>query len=71
MRLWIDTDIGDDIDDILAISWALKKGVEIVGISTVYREAEKRLNIVKELLEVANKKEINLYNVDGFLLLVI
>ena len=61
MRLWIDTDIGDDIDDILAISWALKKGVEIVGISTVYREAEKRLNIVKELLEVADKKEINLY----------
>ena len=54
MRLWIDTDIGDDIDDILTISWALKKKTEFAGISTVYRQAHERMRIVKELLNGAN-----------------
>ena len=58
MRLLIDTDIGDDIDDILAVGWALKKGVDLVGITTVYRQARKRLAIVRDILGVAGKNNI-------------
>ncbi len=50
MKLFIDTDIGDDIDDALALGYALEKGAEIVGITTVYREAPKRAAIVRKLL---------------------
>lgn len=61
MRFLIDTDIGDDIDDILTISWALKKNVEIVGISTVYRQARERLAIVRELLKKAKNTSTKIY----------
>ena len=61
MHFWIDTDIGDDIDDILAISWALKKKVDIVGISTVYRQSKERAYIVKELLKHYNVENIPVY----------
>lgn len=47
MRLLIDTDIGDDIDDVLAIGLALKKGLNLVGVTTVFRDAKKRAQIVK------------------------
>ncbi len=50
MKLLIDTDIGDDIDDALALSYALEKGAEIVGVTTVYREAPKRAAIVRKML---------------------
>lgn len=39
MRLFIDTDIGDDIDDALAIAMAVGAGADIVGVTTVYRDA--------------------------------
>ena len=62
MKYWlIDTDIGDDIDDALAIGYALEKGLNIVGITTVYREAEKRVLIVKKLLEYKNKTDIPVF----------
>ena len=61
MRLWFDTDIGDDIDDILAISWAIKNGVEIMGISTVYRDANERRAIVCDLLNSFGKSDIPVY----------
>lgn len=50
MKFFIDTDIGDDIDDALALEYALEKGCEIVGITTVYREAKKRTTIPKKIL---------------------
>ena len=58
MKLLIDTDIGDDIDDILTIGWALEKKVDIVGITTVYREAKERLAIVDDLLSIAGRTDI-------------
>ena len=58
MRFLIDTDIGDDIDDILTIAWALEKKVELVGITTVYREAKGRLAIVDNLLSIAERTDI-------------
>ena len=62
MKYWlIDTDIGDDIDDALAIGYALEKGLNIVGITTVYREAEKRVLIAKKLLKYKNKTDIPVF----------
>ena len=43
MRLFIDTDIGDDIDDALAIAMAVGAGADIVGVTTATRECERRL----------------------------
>lgn len=55
MKYLIDTDIGDDIDDALAIGYALKKGLDIIGIITVYRNALTRANTAKELVASSNK----------------
>lgn len=49
MKYFIDTDIGDDIDDALAIGYAIAKGLDIVGITTVYRETAIRAAIAKKL----------------------
>ena len=46
----IDTDIGDDIDDIFAIYLAMRLKLNIVGITTVFRNTSERSRIVKKLL---------------------
>ena len=52
MKIIIDTDIGDDIDDAYAIRLALETpSLEILGITTVFRNALKRAKIVKGLLK--------------------
>ena len=52
MRIIIDTDIGDDIDDAFAISLALSTPeIQVLGITTVFRNALKRAKIVKALLD--------------------
>lgn len=55
MKYIFDTDIGDDIDDALTFAYALEKGVDLIGVTTVYREAEKRAAIVKKILRYKNK----------------
>lgn len=55
MKYLIDTDIGDDIDDALAIGYALRKGLNVIGITTVYRNALTRANTAKELVASSNK----------------
>ena len=55
MRLFIDTDIGDDIDDALAIAMAVGAGADIVGVTTVYRDARVRATIVKKLLALSGR----------------
>lgn len=50
-KVIIDTDIGDDIDDVFAIALAvLSKKMNIVGITTCFRNASKRAKIAKALL---------------------
>ena len=52
-KIIIDTDIGDDIDDALAITFALNSPeVDVVGITTVYRDTVKRAKIAKKLLKL-------------------
>ena len=49
-KIIIDTDIGDDIDDALALYAAMRQGFEIVGITTVFRNTADRAKQVKKLL---------------------
>lgn len=51
-KVWIDTDIGDDIDDAFALLLAMDMGMEIVGVSTVYQDTEKRARLTKKLLKL-------------------
>ncbi len=51
----IDTDIGDEIDDVLALVYAMKKGLDIVGITTVYQNTDERARMAKRLLSIYGK----------------
>jgi len=57
-RIIIDTDIGDDIDDAFAIAYAVKSGLLIEGITTVFRNSEKRAKIAKALLRTFGREDI-------------
>lgn len=62
IKYWlIDTDIGDDIDDALAIGYALEKKIHIVGITTVYRDAGKRVLLAKKLLQYKGVTQVPVY----------
>lgn len=51
MKLILDTDIGDDIDDALALALALEMPeVELLGVTTVFIDTDKRARIAKKLL---------------------
>ena len=52
MRLLIDTDIGDDIDDALALALAMDEGADIVGLTTVFGDTVKRARMAKKLLSL-------------------
>jgi inosine-uridine nucleoside N-ribohydrolase len=52
MRLWIDTDVGDDPDDAIALLCArAHPGVAIVGISTVDGDLERRVELAQALVD--------------------
>ena len=52
IQLFIDTDIGDDIDDAFALALAMHMPrVEIVGVTTVYRNVDLRAKIVLALTD--------------------
>jgi peptidoglycan hydrolase CwlO-like protein len=50
-KILIDTDIGDDIDDALALFFAMKLDFDIVGITTVFQNTVLRARLVKKLLK--------------------
>jgi inosine-uridine nucleoside N-ribohydrolase len=50
LKFLIDTDIGDEIDDALALYAAMRLGLDIVGVTTVFRNTEERARITKDLL---------------------
>jgi purine nucleosidase len=61
-RILIDTDIGDDADDALAIGFALKSPeVELVGITTVFRNVAVRAKITGSLLRTMNREDVPVY----------
>lgn len=51
MRIWIDTDVGDNPDDTIALWCAARAAdVDLVGVSTVDGDVERRAAAVRELL---------------------
>ena len=61
-KIILDTDIGDDIDDALAIAFALNsKELEVVGVTTVLRDVDKRTKMVKQLLDVMGRNDVPVY----------
>lgn len=55
----IDTDIGDDIDDALALALALcSPEIEVLGVTTVFGDTQKRAHLAAHMLEVFRHKEI-------------
>ena len=55
LKLIIDTDIGDEIDDALALYYAMRREYEIIGITCVYKNTEERARITKRLLSLYGK----------------
>ena len=54
MRIWIDTDIGSDVDDALALAYVLRRPeLELVGVSTVFGDVGLRSRIARHLLDLA------------------
>jgi inosine-uridine nucleoside N-ribohydrolase len=52
VRLWIDTDVGDDPDDAIALLCArAHPDVEIVGVSTVDGDLDRRVQLARALVE--------------------
>ena len=50
LKVIIDTDIGDDIDDAFALLLAMKLDYDIIGITTVFENTVQRARLAKKLL---------------------
>lgn len=58
----LDTDIGDDIDDALALLLLLKmENVELVGVTTVYANTPLRARLAKRILQLGENANIPVY----------
>ena len=56
MKIWLDTDLGDDIDDTLVLKALLtNKDIEILGISTIFKNAPLKAKMVKYIVSLAKK----------------
>lgn len=61
-KVLLDTDIGDDIDDTLALLMLLKlKNIEIVGITTVFANTPLRARLAKKILKSAGLLDIPVF----------
>ena len=69
-KIILDTDIGDDIDDALALAFAIMSGkLDILGVTTVFRNAEQRAELACCLLETLGRTDIPVYSGIGKTLL--
>ncbi|MCJ7821758.1 MAG: nucleoside hydrolase, partial [Armatimonadetes bacterium] len=58
-RIWLDTDIGSDIDDAVALLCAVRHpGIDLVGVSTVMGQVEIRTWLAREMLQRAGHPDI-------------
>lgn len=61
-KIIIDTDIGDDIDDALAISLAVNSPeIDLVGVTTVFKNTAARARLAKKVLEMLGRAETPVY----------
>ncbi len=62
MRILLDTDIGDDIDDALALALALRHpNIEIAGVTTVFRDTRARARMARHLLTQYGYGDVPVY----------
>ena len=60
-KILVDTDLGGDVDDAIALSLALNSPeIDIVGITTVYSAAEWRAGIIRKMLEAYRRTDIEI-----------
>lgn len=58
----IDTDIGDDIDDIFALYFAIKdKSLDVIGVTTVFKNSALRARMAKKSLKLLGREDIPVY----------
>ena len=58
-RIWIDTDLGSDVDDALALAFALRHPeLELVGVSTVFGDVDLRARMAEELLRLGGAEGV-------------
>lgn len=59
VKIILDTDIGDDIDDAFALAFALKhKDIDLIGVTTVFKNAEARAHQVSKYLRTVNQTQV-------------
>jgi len=57
--LLLDTDIGDDVDDVFALLLAARQPqVELMGVTTVYGDVNERTRIARKLLRLAGRTDV-------------
>lgn len=58
-KIIIDTDIGDDVDDALALAFALRcPELDIMGVTTVYKNTALRAELAAKLLAIYGRCDI-------------
>jgi len=58
-QLLLDTDIGTDVDDALALALLIaERDVDLVGVTTVHGHAPLRAAIARSMLEVSDKRHV-------------
>lgn len=61
-KIILDTDIGDDIDDALALAFAVMGGkIDLLGVTTVFKNAAQRAELACCLLETLGRTDIPVY----------
>ena len=61
-KIILDTDIGDDIDDALALAFAVMSGkFDVLGVTTVFRNAEQRAELACCVLDALGRLDIPVY----------
>ncbi|MDE2998542.1 MAG: nucleoside hydrolase [Gemmatimonadota bacterium] len=61
-KIILDTDIGDDVDDALALAFALLCGeIELVGVTTVFRDTARRAELACCILDALGRGEVPVY----------
>jgi len=57
-KIILDTDIGDDIDDALALAYAQLCGAKLLGVTTVFRNARRRAQMASALLHALGAEDV-------------
>lgn len=61
-KIILDTDIGDDIDDALALTFAIMSGeIDLLGVTTVFKNTEQRAELACCVLEALDRTDIPVY----------